>query len=137
MKWPSIFRRRLIASTVKEEGDLSRREAKDLTEHIWSDERKRDFVLELSATLSGRKAGVENDRRRFPALELPLASIAAPTLLVHGTADSDVGPDHSEHALASIPNAEILRVEKGTHICVWTDPTADDVQARIVEHLRP
>jgi len=47
----------LIASTVKEEGKLSRTEAKELTEHIWDHEDKRDFVLALSATLSGRRAG--------------------------------------------------------------------------------
>jgi pimeloyl-ACP methyl ester carboxylesterase len=36
---------------------------------------------------------------------------------------------------AEIPGAEILRVEDGTHVCVWTDPTSDAIQARIVDFL--
>ena len=112
----------LIASTVKEEGTLSRTEAKELTEHIWEHEDKRDFVLALSATLSGRRAGLKNDHRRFPDLDLPLGSVGVPTLLVHGTVDTDVPPEHSERALHAVDGAEIVRVEKGTHLCVWTDP---------------
>ena len=101
----------LIASTVKEEGKLSRTEAKELTEHIWDHEDKRDFVLALSATLSGRRAGLKNDQHRFPDLDLPLGSVGAPTLLVHGTVDTDVPPEHSERALGPSP---------GRRSCAWT-----------------
>ena len=126
----------LIASTVKEEGKLSRTEAKELTEHIWDHEDKRDFVLALSATLSGRRAGLKNDQHRFPDVDPPLGSVGAPTLLVHGTVDTDVPPEHSERALRAIAGAEIVRVDKGTHLCVWTDPASEGIQARIVDHLR-
>ena len=126
----------LIASTVKEEGRLSRAQAKELTEHIWDHEDKRDFVLALSATLSGRPAGLKNDHHRFPGLDLPLGSVGAPTLLVHGTVDTDVAPEHSERALQAIGGAQIVRVDKGTHLSVWTDPTSEGIQARIVDHLR-
>ncbi|MGO8826228.1 MAG: alpha/beta fold hydrolase [Acidimicrobiales bacterium] len=125
----------LVASTVKEEGHLTDAEVEELTEHIWDHEETRDFVLDLSATLSGRRAGLKNDEHRFPGLDVPLGSVVSPTLLVHGTADSDVGPEHSERALAGIAGSEILRVERGTHLSVWTDPTAEVIQARIVEHL--
>ena len=37
---------------------------------------------------------------------------------------------------STCPNAEILRVANGTHLCVWTDPTSDEVQARIIDHLK-
>jgi len=94
-------------------------------------------VLRLSGTLSGRNLGLKNDQRRFPQLgDLGLNEISVPTLLIHGTADSDVGPDQSEHALSAIAAAEILRVEKGTHLCVWTDPTSADIQRSIVKQLR-
>jgi len=126
----------LIASTVKEEGKLSRTEAKELTEHIWDHEDKRDFVLALSATLSGRRAGLKNDQRHFPDLDLPLGSVGAPTLLVHGTVDTDVPPEHSERALRAVAGAEIVRVDRGTHLCVWADPASQGIQARIVDHLR-
>jgi hypothetical protein len=35
-----------------------------------------------------------------------------------------------------LPDAEIVRVENGTHLCVWTDPTSDEIQARIIAHLK-
>ena len=55
---------------------------------------------------------------------------------MHGTVDTDVTPDNSDHALAEIPGAEIVRVDHGTHIATWTDPTSDAIQARITEFLR-
>ncbi len=127
----------LIASTVKEEGELSRAEVKELTEHIWDHEDKRDFVLALSATLSGRHAGLKNDHHRFPGLDLPLGSVGAPTLLVHGTVDTDVPPEHSERALQRRSAARRSCASTGAPTSrVWTDPASDRIQARIVDHLR-
>jgi len=129
----------LLKSTVTEEGDLTKAQAKELIEHIWNEPAKRQFVLDLTATISGdRSAGFKNDRAEFPKIgDLGLSSIEAPVLLVHGTIDSDVPPDHSEHAHDTLPNSEIVRVENGTHIATWTDPTSDNIQARIVAHLQP
>jgi pimeloyl-ACP methyl ester carboxylesterase len=127
----------LIRSTVGEEGDLSKDELKRLTKEIWQDDTKREFVLALADTVAGRKVGLDNDHRQFPKLgDLGLATIKAPTLLVHGKVDTDVPPDHSDHAARQLPNAELLGVEDGTHIAVWTATTSDDVQARILDHLR-
>ena len=127
----------LIRSTVAEEGDLTKAELKALTEQIWQDETKRQFVLDLAETVAGRKVGLDNDHRQFPQIhDLELERIEAPTLLVHGTVDTDVPPAHSESALSRIAGAEILRVEGGTHICTWTDATSDAIQGRIVEALR-
>ena len=128
----------LISSTVKEEGDLTKEQLSTLTEQIWDDPTKRDFVLTLAGTVAGRKAGLHNDHDRFPEIgDLGLASIRVPTLLVHGAVDADVPPDHSDFARDQIPGAELVAIEGGTHIAVWTDPTSDDVQARIASFLRP
>ena len=127
----------VVGMVASEEGDLTKEQAHALTEHIWNDETKRDFVMKVSATISGRHDGLKNDQKQFPEIgDLGLSSISTPTLLVHGTADSDVHPDQSENALEHLPNAEIVRVENGTHLCVWTDPTSDDLQARIIAHLK-
>jgi pimeloyl-ACP methyl ester carboxylesterase len=128
----------VVKMTATEEGDLSKEQAKELTEHIWNDPAKRDFVLGLMGTVSGgRRAGYRNDLAQFPAIEdLELEKIRTPTLLVHATTDSDVTPDNSEHAVSRIPGAQIVRVETGTHVSVWTDPTSQDLQARITEFLR-
>jgi len=127
----------VVGMVASEEGDLTKEQAHALTEHIWNDETKRDFVLKVSATISGRHDGLKNDQKQFPKIgDLGFSSITTPTLLVHGTADSDVHPDHAENAAKKLTDAEILWVENGTHLCAWTDPTSDDVQARIVDHLK-
>ena len=129
--------RAVVSSTIREEGTLSHADASTLVQHIWEHPEKREFVLELSATLSGRKLGVKNDHQQFPELDdVGLGRITAPTLLMHGTADADIGIVHSEHAAERISGAEFLRVERGTHLAVWTDPTSDAIKGRIVEHLR-
>ncbi|UDY34798.1 alpha/beta fold hydrolase [Dermatobacter hominis] len=128
--------RSLVKSTLAEEGDLGTAELKELVEQVWDDPTKRSFVLELSATVAGRKVGLDNDHRQFPELpDLGLAAVSAPVLLVHGTADADVPPAHSDHALAALPEAELLSVDGGTHLAAWTDPTSDAVQARIADAL--
>ena len=127
----------LVGMVASEEGDLTKEQAHALTEHIWNDETKRDFVMKVSATISGRHDGLKNDQEQYPKIgDLGLSSISTPTLLVHGTADSDVHPDQSDNGLQHLPNSDILRVADGTHMCVWTDPTSDDIQARIIAHLK-
>lgn len=129
----------VVKMMAGEEGDLTKDQLRELTEHIWKEPAKRAFVLDLMATVSGdRRAGLHNDQKQFSAIEdLGLSRIQAATLLVHGTADTDVAPDNSEHALAQIPRAAMVWVDNGTHISVWTDPTSDAIQARIAEFLGP
>jgi pimeloyl-ACP methyl ester carboxylesterase len=126
----------LVKSSITEEGRLSKADASALFAHVWEHPEKRDFVLELSATVSGRKSGLKNDHARFPELgDLELEKIQAPTLLVHGTVDTDVPPSHSDDAQRRIPGADLLPVANGTHLATWTDPTSDQLQTRIVDHL--
>ena len=129
--------KQVVRMSVSDESNLSKDQAKELSEHIWNDEDKREFVLAISGTISGRKAGLSNDREQFPKIRnLDLGKIRVPTLLVHGTADTDVGPEQTENAAACIPNVEVIRVPNGTHLCVWTDPTSADVQQRIAAVVR-
>lgn len=127
--------KQVVKMSVEEEGDLTKDQAKELSEHIWNDEEKREFVLAVSGTIGGRKTGLENDRALFPKIgeDLELEKIEIPTMLVHGTADNDVRPEHTEHAADRIPGAEVVRVPNGTHLCVWTDPDCAEVQARLAE----
>jgi pimeloyl-ACP methyl ester carboxylesterase len=128
--------KQVVKMAATEESDLSKEQAKELSEHIWNDEDKRDFVLAISGTISGRKAGLDNDREQFPAIgDLELEKIRVPALLVHGTADSDVRIDQTENAAERIPKAEVIRVQNGTHLCTWADPTSADVQERIAAFL--
>lgn len=67
-----------------------------------------------------RLAGTDNDialtRRTSHALE----RIRAPTLVVHGTADSVAAYRHAVHAAAHIPGAELLSVDGGEHVAIFT-----------------
>jgi pimeloyl-ACP methyl ester carboxylesterase len=121
---------------VSQEGDLTRDQVKQLTEEVWEDPNKRRFALDLMGTIVGdHKAGFENDVRQFPRIDLGLPGVGTNTLLVHATADSDVPYDHSENALAQLPNADLVRIEHGTHVSAWTDPDSEAIQACIADFL--
>lgn len=125
-----------VKSLVKQEGDLDKRERQELVEAIWADERKREFALALMGTIVGdRKRGFENDLEQFERLDLGLGDVSAPALLFHAKTDADVPFAQSEHALAHLPSAELVTIESGTHVSVWTDPDASAHQDRIAEFL--
>jgi pimeloyl-ACP methyl ester carboxylesterase len=127
----------LVKSTLGAEGDLSKEQLRELTEAVFHDDARRDFVLSLAVIVAGRKHGLDNDMQQFPQIgDLELGLIRTPTLLVHGDADSDVPPDYSAFALAAIDGAQLLRVEHGTHVATWTDLTCDAIQSRITDFFR-
>jgi len=127
-------------STVKmlatEEGDLPKDKAQELVAAIWDDTTKRDWVLRwLDTVIGARKVGFANDRAQLEQVDLDLASVQAPVLLVHADTDSDVPHDHSDHAAGVLPYAELVTIADGTHISVWTGPDDEDARTRLVEHL--
>ena len=68
-------------------------------------ERARDF-----ASLQNHDAIPDGDRRHQP-----LSSIAAPTLIIHGTADPMFPIEHGEALAEEIPGARLLALEGGGH----------------------
>ena len=76
-----------------------------------------------------RKAGVENDLARYGAIA-SLELVQAPTPVVHGSVDTDVAPDHGEHAATTIPAAERVVMDGEAHLCVWTHPDAAETRKR-------
>jgi len=51
----------------------------------------------------------------------PLEEIAAPALIVHGTADRAVPfAAHGRQLAARIPGAELLAIEGGEHVAIFT-----------------
>jgi pimeloyl-ACP methyl ester carboxylesterase len=129
-----------VSATLKAEGDLSREELKALVEEAMADEAQRDVVLTMANVVGDyahRRAGMKNDEANYAAIEtLELERISAPTLIVVGSADADVSPAHSEHAATTIPGAELLVMDRGTHLCLFVHPDAASAQARVVEQLR-
>lgn len=74
-----------------------------------------------SFTLSGGgrlrwRDGYTNDMRQFEQLEeLPFAAITCPTMIIHGTGDRDVTPQHAVHAHERITDARLEWITGGTH----------------------
>jgi pimeloyl-ACP methyl ester carboxylesterase len=82
-----------------------------------------------------RLAGTENDIAMTRATrDYPLERIASPALVVHGTADRVVSHAHAERAARRIPRAELLSVEGGEHVAIFTH--RDEVRARVTAFLR-
>jgi pimeloyl-ACP methyl ester carboxylesterase len=127
----------VVKAMTTEEGDLDRQQAKDLVAATWEDEDRRRFVLDWVETVIGRRSeGFDNDRARYPNLDLPLERVTAPVLLVHADTDSDVPVSHSHHAAERLPRATLRIISGGTHISAWAGPDEVATQAAVVEHLR-
>jgi len=89
----------------------------------------------LDTVTGQRKKGFNNDRAQFPLIDLPLAKVTAPVLLVHADTDSDVPFEYSTYAADHVANSDLLEIKDGTHISVWTGPDEVMARDRIVAHL--
>jgi pimeloyl-ACP methyl ester carboxylesterase len=75
----------------------------------------------VTLPMSKRRAGFNNDMAMFPRLPVyPLERVAAPTLVLHGTADTVVSPEHAHFAASTIPGARLHMIEGGSHLCIVT-----------------
>jgi pimeloyl-ACP methyl ester carboxylesterase len=130
----------VVSATLRAEGDLSKEELKELVAEMFDDERRRELVLNMAGVVGDypvRRAGIENDWMQLGRITtLELERIETPTLVVNGSADADVPPEHSGYAATAIPDAERLIMDRGTHLCLFVHPEAEAAQARVVEKLR-
>jgi pimeloyl-ACP methyl ester carboxylesterase len=87
-----------------------------------------------------RLAGTENDIAitRSP-LDWALEDVAVPALVIHGTADRVVPyPQHAVPLATRIPGAELLTVEGGDHVSIFTHHDACKARAvRFLSDLEP
>ncbi len=95
------------------------------------------FRALLTSTLDRmalRMPGTENDIAVTRTCEYPLERIAAPALIVHGTNDRMVPfARHGRQLAARIPGAELLAVEGGEHVSIFTH--RDLVRRRVTRFL--
>ena len=130
--------RTAVKMLISEEGELSRQEVKELTAQVLDDDEQRAFALDLYETITGpRRAGFANDLDQYAELELPLAEVSAPVLLVHAATDADVDHAHSVHAHERLPDSRFISLPTGTHVSAWLGPDAREVQGAVLAHLAP
>ncbi len=89
----------------------------------------------FSFPMDRRRAGFDNDMRNFPHIPvLPVERIKAPTLAVHGAADTVVPISHSRFLADNVPGARLLTIDGGGHLCVVTHK--ESVITGIMDFLR-
>lgn len=81
-----------------------------------------------------RLPGTDNDIRITKTTTYPLEQIAVPVLVVHGTEDRLIPfAQHGKLLEARIPGAELLAVEGGEHMAIFTH--RDEIRERVARFL--
>jgi len=81
-----------------------------------------------------RLAGFLNDMTQIQTEECPLGQVCVPTLVVHGTADVVVPYQQGRYSASIIPDAALLSIPNGTHLCFISHP--EMVRTTLVEFLK-
>lgn len=90
----------------------------------------RELSESAFACMADRIEGTANDIRITRDLHLPLDSVSAPTLVVHGTVDRLVPFERHARALSTgIRGAELLALAPGEHVAIFTHRA--EVRARV------
>jgi pimeloyl-ACP methyl ester carboxylesterase len=79
--------------------------------------------------VSLRDAGMQNDLYQFRNLNLSSDNISAPTLIIHGTEDTNVPFTQSESLASQIPGAELHVIEGADHMMPFSH--SEEVSAAI------
>lgn len=130
----------LVKGTLSSEGDLTEEELEQRVAAVMADPERLELVQVVAGCVADRAhraIGEDNDLEQFAAIEtLELERIVAPTLIVQGSADTDVVPRYSDVAAASIPGNIRLTLDRGTHLALFVHPDAEAAQQEAIEHLR-
>lgn len=88
--------------------------------HVRGDTYKQNQVVSMLRTMyptSARRGGFINDMQQIQNTPCyPLQQIKIPTLVVHGTHDMVVPYSHGLRSVQTIPGAQLLSIESGTHL---------------------
>lgn len=142
----NVYPKSGVQSILSQESLLNKADIAFHTDRILSDKDKLKYVFNLYRTMQHykqkRKKGVDNDLRQAAKLsKLPLQDVKVPTLVIHGTADSDVLFWHGVYAYETIPHAERYWIVKGSHLGFWLGQDALTAQEKaktfIKAHLNP
>ncbi len=93
------------------------------------------LMLSTYNRMGQRLVGTENDIKITRTTTFPLENLNVPVLLVHGTQDQLVPfAVHAKMFEARLPNAELLAVDGGEHVAIFTHRKL--VQAKVTEFMQ-
>jgi pimeloyl-ACP methyl ester carboxylesterase len=139
-RWPALFRLMKGKASQDLESYLRRSVSDpDILTRTLQDSEVRSLLEEMmrmsSDRVGERLAGTFNDVEITRTRDYPLEQIAVPTMVVHGTADPFVPFEQHGKVLATrIPGAELLAVEGGEHVTIFTH--REIVRPRVVQFLQ-
>jgi pimeloyl-ACP methyl ester carboxylesterase len=95
----------------------------------------RSLLSSMFDRLAERLPGTFNDMEHFATMEdCRVDMVAAPILAIHGDADRVVPFAQAERIAAQAPNASLLRIAGGEHVCLFTH--MHDIRARVRDFLK-
>lgn len=93
------------------------------------------MLLSIFDRMRQRIDGVENDIEITRTVTFPLEDLALPVLIVHGTEDRLLPFEaHAKMFEARVPNAELLAVEGGEHVAIFTHRNI--VRDKVIEFMK-
>jgi pimeloyl-ACP methyl ester carboxylesterase len=130
----------LVQEILRSTSYYTKQQLKAQTRHVLRSPQAMDFMRAFFATVypyRPRRAGTSNDAVVFRRLDhIPLEQVRCPSLIVHGTHDSDVKFHHGVHAFEHIQGAERFWIEEGSHLGFWLGPHGAEAQGVAREFLR-
>lgn len=128
-----------LRSFIKLESSLDQEHVEALVKSAGADPARTDYIMQMircMSPISLRRDGLANDLAQLSAIDdLPLESISAPTLVVHGDHDADVPLAHAQNVAARVAAAELMVVPDGFHLLALSDH-APEIAARELAFLR-
>lgn len=131
------FQASVVKSFFQTESTLEKHDLGRCFMEIVSDASKFALIDVMFKTMSRRfderKAGAQNDVAPGSAIDrLPLDRISSSTLIIHGDANNDVPPRDAEYAYKAIAGAQLLWIDRASHIGFWV---AEDATRSRNTHL--
>ncbi|MEN6611151.1 MAG: alpha/beta hydrolase [Methanoregulaceae archaeon] len=129
-----------IKEIFRNEGYFTKKQMQEHLDFVMNDPDAREFVIAFMNTMypyRPRKDGTENDMAHSRVLHhLALENIRCPTLIIHGTHDSDVKFYDGVYAHEHIPGSERFWIEEGSHTSFWLNRHAKEAQQYALDFLR-
>jgi pimeloyl-ACP methyl ester carboxylesterase len=97
-----------------------------------------ELLGDILDQLGPRMRGTEHDLRLLGRIaDYPLEQIAVPVLALHGTDDDIVAFSHAEAVAIRVPDARVIGVAGGEHVCLFThrDFVRAEVARFFIEHM--